>query len=218
MYFTQQDGTFQLFDGDKIAVLAALLVRDILNDLQLPTESIKVSLSCLSFPSCLWSRLIARHSPASLSLAKPEAIVSTVRISCWMPLLSCNVFTRSKCLLYLFHISPHADMCSTLQMQLLACCTATLMTTCGSSLVYCAACPTMTSASNRPADVSVHTLHCFGPRSPVQLWSWDHDVPCDFGIFPRCQKCFTLLLAGGHSADSVCQWGIHSVHARQSGH
>ncbi len=52
VYFTQQDGTFQLFDGDKIAVLAALLVRDILNDLQLPAESIEVGLSCLSFPSC----------------------------------------------------------------------------------------------------------------------------------------------------------------------
>ena len=58
VYFTQQDGTFHLLDGDKIAVLAALLVRDILNDLQLPAESIKVSLSCLSFPSWLWSRLI----------------------------------------------------------------------------------------------------------------------------------------------------------------
>ncbi len=58
VYFTQQDGTFQLFDGDKIAVLAALLVRDILNDLHLPAESIKVSLSCQSLPSWLWSRLI----------------------------------------------------------------------------------------------------------------------------------------------------------------
>ena len=44
VYFTQQDGTFQLFDGDRIAVLAALLVRDILNDLPLPADSIKVSL------------------------------------------------------------------------------------------------------------------------------------------------------------------------------
>jgi len=46
VYFTHQDATFHLFDGDKIAVLAALLVRDILNDLHLPAESIKVSL-CL---------------------------------------------------------------------------------------------------------------------------------------------------------------------------
>lgn len=44
VYFTQQDGTFHLLDGDKIAVLAALLVRDILNDLQLPAESIKVGI------------------------------------------------------------------------------------------------------------------------------------------------------------------------------
>ncbi|KAL0038851.1 hypothetical protein WJX79_010662 [Trebouxia sp. C0005] len=44
VYFTQQDSTFQLFDGDKIAVLAALFVRDILTDLQLPAESIKVGI------------------------------------------------------------------------------------------------------------------------------------------------------------------------------
>ena len=43
VYFTQQGGTFQLFDGDRIAVLAALLVRDILNDLPLPPHSVKVS-------------------------------------------------------------------------------------------------------------------------------------------------------------------------------
>ena len=45
VYFTQQEGTFQLFDGDRIAVLAALLVRDILTELPLPAEAIKVSCS-----------------------------------------------------------------------------------------------------------------------------------------------------------------------------
>ena len=43
VYFTQQNGVFQLFDGDRIAVLAALLVRDILADLPLPPEAVKVS-------------------------------------------------------------------------------------------------------------------------------------------------------------------------------
>lgn len=42
VYFTQQEGVFQLFDGDRIAVLAALLVRDILTDLPLPPDAIKV--------------------------------------------------------------------------------------------------------------------------------------------------------------------------------
>lgn len=48
VYFTQKDGIFQLFDGDRIAVLAALLVRDILKDLPLPPQSVKVSSSPLS--------------------------------------------------------------------------------------------------------------------------------------------------------------------------
>lgn len=43
VYFTQQDEVFQLFDGDRIAVLAALLVRDILADLPLPPQEVKVS-------------------------------------------------------------------------------------------------------------------------------------------------------------------------------
>ena len=43
VYFTQHDGIFQLFDGDRIAVLAALLVRDILSELQLPADPIKVN-------------------------------------------------------------------------------------------------------------------------------------------------------------------------------
>ena len=109
VYFKQQDATFHLFDGDKIAVLAALLVRDILNDLHLPAESIKVSMSCLSFPSSLWSRLtLCMALPNSQSLAKPEAILSTLTVSCWMPLLSCNDFRWPRFCLYLVHISPHA--------------------------------------------------------------------------------------------------------------
>ena len=44
VYFTQQNGCFQLFDGDRIAVLAALLVRDILDELHLSAESAKVKL------------------------------------------------------------------------------------------------------------------------------------------------------------------------------
>lgn len=48
VYFTQQDGAFQLFDGDRIAVLAALLVRDILNDLPVPPQSVQVSPSLFS--------------------------------------------------------------------------------------------------------------------------------------------------------------------------
>lgn len=43
VYFTQQDGAFQLFDGDRIAVLAALLVRSIIVDLPLPPQALKVS-------------------------------------------------------------------------------------------------------------------------------------------------------------------------------
>lgn len=42
VYFTQQDGSFQLFDGDRIAVLAALLVQDILDQLPFPPETVKV--------------------------------------------------------------------------------------------------------------------------------------------------------------------------------
>lgn len=48
VYFTQQGGVFQLFDGDRIAVLAALLVRDILNDLPVPPQSVQVSPSSIS--------------------------------------------------------------------------------------------------------------------------------------------------------------------------
>ncbi|KAL3138406.1 hypothetical protein ABBQ32_006202 [Trebouxia sp. C0010 RCD-2024] len=44
VYFTQQGGVFQLFDGDRIAVLAALLVRDILNDLPVPPQSVQVGI------------------------------------------------------------------------------------------------------------------------------------------------------------------------------
>lgn len=68
VYFTQQDSTFQLFDGDKIAVLAALFVRDILTDLQLPAESIKASLSCLSLPAWLWSRLMLYRASSNFTI------------------------------------------------------------------------------------------------------------------------------------------------------
>lgn len=58
VYFTQQDGVFQLFDGDKIAVLAALLVRDILTELPLPPQAVKVSkvadLSRNVYQGCSW--------------------------------------------------------------------------------------------------------------------------------------------------------------------
>ena len=109
MYFTQQDATFQLFDGDKIAVLAALLVRDILIDLHLPAESIKVKLVLSQLSSWTWSRLslcMALSSP--WSLAKPEATVSTVT----------SVMLEASPLLQCFHVArillvsvPHLTSC-----------------------------------------------------------------------------------------------------------
>ncbi len=109
MYFTQQDATFHLFDGDKIAVLAALLVRDILNDLHLPAESIKVKLVLSQLSSWTWSRLslcMALSNP--WSLAKPEATVSTVT----------SVMLEASPLLQRFHVArillvsvPHLTSC-----------------------------------------------------------------------------------------------------------
>lgn len=58
VYFTQQDGAFQLFDGDRIAVLAALLVRSIIADLPLPPQAIKVSQAAHLPGTILWFQLM----------------------------------------------------------------------------------------------------------------------------------------------------------------
>ena len=54
VYFTQQNGCFQLFDGDRIAVLAALLVREILDELPLSAESAKVEFYVQACICCCW--------------------------------------------------------------------------------------------------------------------------------------------------------------------
>ncbi len=178
MYFTQQDGTFQLFDGDKIAVLAALLLRHILNDLQLPAESIKVSLSCLSFLS--WSLILCTALNFIISRqARGDCInFGSVMLGA-SPLAMFSCGQGSSCTLSMYQLML---MCNPpLQTQSQACLTANLMSTCGCSLMYRTAYPTATSTSNCPAEVLFMGFIALDHDLFYNSGSWGHDVLCDFG-------------------------------------